>query len=354
MTTSTTHRRPSQTRPRLTTRVLATWWGRTSAAVLTAGALAGAIASIANLLPWGGPDLVDQAQLTSVSVVRVPVPLGEYEARTELVPRALGAAADGAPGVVLVSAQQTLPPDATGRRTGAQDSGDLVEDRPPTATETGAPVERSGTPSPSPAPTTGTPPLDETASPAPAPSVPAVRTELSQLERQRVTAEVLPRLEEAAPDYDLHLPEPSRIQAGFPTLALVEAASVDEEGNPLPPDEAARRVVEVLGETRTQPQEGKQEPLGVLLDVNCDLQGLRGRPVVLTWEIFQAGGSAPLLGEWLRTTPAYRLRPTTEHDSASVDLWVPLPKEPGPYVVRLSLALDGGPTLHSAISEPFD
>ena len=173
--------------------------------------------------------------------------------------------------------------------------------------------------------------------------------------RQRAVDEVVPAIEDRVPDVELYLPDgPTDVPTTrLPTLSLVEAASVDDEGNPLPPAEAARRVVEVLGETRTQPLGDKVEPVGTLFSINCELRGLRGSQVLLTWEIYPREGGAPLLDGWLRRTPAYTLQPTTDHDTASVDLWVPLPKEPGTYVVRVALSVEGGGTLHSQVSEPF-
>jgi hypothetical protein len=37
---------------------------------------------------------------------------------------------------------------------------------------------------------------------------------------------------------------------------------------------------------------------------------------------------------------AYRLTPGTDHDSASLDMWVPLPKAKGRYTIELIMALE--------------
>ncbi|GLY37560.1 hypothetical protein Amsp01_035840 [Amycolatopsis sp. NBRC 101858] len=63
-------------------------------------------------------------------------------------------------------------------------------------------------------------------------------------------------------------------------------------------------------------------------------------------------GKVRLHGDWLNTNLAYELRPSTDHDTTSVDLWVPLPKESGEYKVHVDLTLDGR-NVASAESPPF-
>ncbi|HEX7462861.1 MAG TPA: hypothetical protein VF317_11880, partial [Dermatophilaceae bacterium] len=82
----------------------------------------------------------------------------------------------------------------------------------------------------------------------------------------------------------------------------------DQSANPVSTDVAAERIANLLRETRTRPVAGrKKEPLGVLLTANVELVGLRGQAVLVTWRIYQAGGTTALFGKWLGTTAAYRL-----------------------------------------------
>ena len=83
-----------------------------------------------------------------------------------------------------------------------------------------------------------------------------------------------------------------------------------------------------------------------------ELEGLKGQPVFLSWEIFQTGSQTNLYGKWLSGFAAYRLQATTEDDTGSLDVWIPLPEAPGPYFIRLSLASDGA-RLASMDSSPF-
>jgi hypothetical protein len=71
-----------------------------------------------------------------------------------------------------------------------------------------------------------------------------------------------------------------------------------------------------------------------------DLQGLRGQHLLLFWRLFPADGTRPLPHGWWKTTVAYRLTPGTDHDSASLDMWVPVPKAKGPYTINLIMALE--------------
>jgi hypothetical protein len=120
-------------------------------------------------------------------------------------------------------------------------------------------------------------------------------------------------------------------------------------------EEAAERLVELFGEVRTTADQsgGNSEPLGAVVTANVELVGLRGEPVLLSWSIWQVGGTERLYGQWLTTNPAYQLTATRERDTTAVNLWIPLPTAPGPYLVRLDLMLGGSP-LTSEDTHPFD
>jgi hypothetical protein len=143
--------------------------------------------------------------------------------------------------------------------------------------------------------------------------------------------------------------------------------SLTTEGEPVPPDVAAERIVQLLGQTRTvdtpvERPDGtsgpkkpavRTEPVGVVVRADLEISGLRGQPVLLAWQVWQEGGRTRLFGRWLKDSLAYRLTPTSESDSGSVQLWVPLPKEHGRYYVRLELRYKGNP-LASGDSAIFD
>jgi hypothetical protein len=95
------------------------------------------------------------------------------------------------------------------------------------------------------------------------------------------------------------------------------------------------------------------EPLGVVVIADVELVGLRGKPVTLSWSMWQTGGDVRLHGDWLNNNLAYRLKAVTDHDTVTIDLWVPLPRPPGPYLVQVDINAESA-RLASAHSEPFD
>jgi hypothetical protein len=96
----------------------------------------------------------------------------------------------------------------------------------------------------------------------------------------------------------------------------------------------------------------KSQPVGELISVDVELAGLQGQSVFLSWSIFPENGSS-LSGNWNSTFVAYRLVATTNDDTGSLEIWVPLPKQHEPYFVHLTLTT-GGASLASMDSGPFD
>lgn len=68
--------------------------------------------------------------------------------------------------------------------------------------------------------------------------------------------------------------------------------------------------------------------------------------------MFGYGGSTQLHGEWLDENLAYRIEARTDHDTATVDPWIPLPPDPGPYIGEVRVA-HAGSGLASAQTGPF-
>ena len=118
---------------------------------------------------------------------------------------------------------------------------------------------------------------------------------------------------------------------------------VDDEGRPLPPAVAAAKLAARLTTGRSAPSQDKSaklDPVGALVTVNIELGGLRSQSLLLFWRLFPTNGTLPLPKGWWKTTVAYRLTPGTDQDSASLDMWVPLPKARGSYTVDMILALE--------------
>jgi hypothetical protein len=96
----------------------------------------------------------------------------------------------------------------------------------------------------------------------------------------------------------------------------------------------------------------KRQPLGELISVNVELAGLQGQPVYLSWSIFQQSGPSHLSEKWLGNFVAYRLEATTNDDTGTLEIWIPLPKHRGPYFIQLTLSTSGA-SLASRKSVPF-
>lgn len=145
------------------------------------------------------------------------------------------------------------------------------------------------------------------------------------------------------------------------TALVLTDGPVDSHGVPESAAAAAETLVRILGQTRTVSAESsgpghaqvdKRDPLGELVSVNLELIGLRSQPVFLSWSIFQVGGHDNLFGKWLGDFVAERLEATTNDDTGTVEMWIPLPRLTGHYFIRLSLTTDGA-SLASTDSDPF-
>jgi hypothetical protein len=138
-------------------------------------------------------------------------------------------------------------------------------------------------------------------------------------------------------------------------LALLTFSPTDSAGKPTTSAAAAKRQIATLKKLRTTRVKGhrKPQPVGVVVVANIDLSGLRGKPVLLSWSMWRSGGGQRLYGDWLNQQLAYRIEATSDHDTASVDFWIPLPRSKGPYFVQSQLAI-GGTTLASSDSRSFD
>lgn len=303
------------------------WWNGVTKAVLGAGALASAVAAMVSL--WPDPDEADSAKLAAVRITS-EVPFSEY--RQRLVSShatgddSVGARPWGATAyrpVVHRTDQAAPATEAPGE--------DITEAPPEDATE---PPSMPTSPSAYLPPTSGppaAPPSPESESDAPA----VITTPVAPgRPLQGIVAEACQGLNMRESD----CAEPMTV------LAAV--------GNPpAPRGEAVQHLVELVKQARKAPT-GQSEPLGVVVAVDVELTGLRNEPVRLSWSMWQRGGAHRLHGEWLNTNLAYHLTATSNRDTASLDFWIPLPPEPGPYFIRSILTSDGN-TIASIDSEPF-
>jgi hypothetical protein len=370
------------------------WWNRATATILTLGALAGAIGAILALRP--SPDPEDSARFTAVRVTS-QVPLSEYRQRSAtMVPQASGhsqgrqhdrgalapvaelaqASADKRSSPVgPYAAVRHLQPDPTTNSPTDPATDTSAQESPSSDTTASTSTDTSSTDTSS----TDTSSTD-TSTPGP-PTTTGVGARSSsegfvvpstfQQEQFSAYAQEVLEFAEAqdsgrkpcevnsqtnSDDCIKLIPLSGSISKLIP---LIGSISLDPKGNPVAPAVAAQRVVELLRDARStgrEPQGGEEprrEPLGVVISADLELAGLRGKPVLLSWSMWQQDGRKRLYGNWLNRNLAYRLEATTDRDTTSLDLWVPLPKSPGPYFIRVNLAAAES-LLASADSQPFD
>lgn len=369
-------------------------WPRVRNRIIAWGALAGAIVAIfsvwttiANLLP--GPDPVHRASFTSVIAV-TPVRLSEHKGRVSAsrqsdMPRRNGSSVASATVTtnsgyrVVLTAQSEPAQDTPGNNEPAaaddETTGVAQSETGPTADEATSEVTGDDTRS---EPTTddtqsetGQPSGDQSVEPT-EPNGAAERsspsgevvvktdrfTDTSQIRELTADAVRQLRFNELCVTRDC----PSNLRVTM--QAFTAQMTVDPEGNDVPADQVADRLIEFFDQVRSVPTSvpaddaGQEslvmEPVGASVTANLELEGLRGRELRLFWTIFRTGGDGtPLFGRWLGDTPVYRIQPQNDLVSTSVRLWVPLPEAPGSYIVQLTLASDGSP-LAAGNSNPFE
>jgi hypothetical protein len=86
-----------------------------------------------------------------------------------------------------------------------------------------------------------------------------------------------------------------------------------------------------------------------------ELEGLRGETLVLYWRLSPTQEAAPLPAVWAQVTPACLMKPGSQLDSASVDIWIPLPDQIGPFVLDFIVGkLPEGIALTTNRTDSFD
>ena len=309
-------------------------WGRAWAALLTlkgavlsAGALAVAVAAIAALIPRTEPL---EVRFTSMQVSRALVPASQFratEASFAPGPRALGRWHGDQVRLVAQPALVTTSPASSG-------SGTVSDPPSESPTESPSLSEPSPTPSPSETPSlspSATPSGGLTDSPTPGPA----------WRPARHLADVLNRARDAGVKID---PAPPSV----PMRSMLRGQTVNADGTVVPPEEAVRRLVEVLSDVRKTPVSAKgqrkSEPLGVTVRANVQLEHAKGRSVRIFWELSDAadGQIQALSSTWLRGHAAYRVVATSDRDSGSFKIWVPVPVRKGDYLLTLYARTKGG------------
>jgi hypothetical protein len=160
--------------------------------------------------------------------------------------------------------------------------------------------------------------------------------------------EIVARVRKVCPSY-LPRSECTRFTTGWMANEIQGAETSGKS-----PARAARDVADVLKNARkTAHKSGRRrETLGVVVAVEVELRGLRGRPALIYWTMWPATGETSLPEQWQRQFLADRLTASSVRDTAATDFWVPLPKRHGRYFVEVTVVVDGA-VKASADSETF-
>ncbi len=300
----------------------ASWWARSKAWIIGAGALAAAGLAVLSLgdrlFP---PDLEDVARIESVDLIG-QTSLKEFARKGFGVEFPLGPAPAAAPGEAAVFA--------------------AVESAQPMASAVATPSDEPGDPS-----TPGSPSTDEPIPPTTQPpTMPPTSPEVTS--------------PPAAEDLKLWTPPDAYLQTmlsdpvieayGFTenevkTTYFVAVEPSGAEGEELAPEEAVARVAAALDAVETTTDDtGAFDPVGWTVAVNLTLEGLADVPLLLSWSL--DGVDVP--EEWAAEKVTYRVVAGTPRDVGSAEIWVPQLKTAGEYNVnvKLKLASDGATIAH--------
>jgi hypothetical protein len=104
-------------------------------------------------------------------------------------------------------------------------------------------------------------------------------------------------------------------------------------------DARARAVLRALRHTRSTSKGpgGRRKPEGVEVSFVVMLEGGPGRRADVRWSLRRARGEGRLPYSWLYNHRVLELKGQAATDSASADFWVPLPKDQGPYKLRIAV-----------------
>lgn len=317
------------------------WYQQARVVIVGAGALAAAVLSVVTLVRVLLPaDEADVGVITSAEVVRVQT-LGDFAAsipglELPLTPSE-AAGLDLLDRTQLVADSRLLPTaNPLERRPAATPTVTPRTTPAPTATPS-PPAQRVPEPSPT-AERTAT--SDPIAPPTPG-ETPEGFEDQDLLRLARVWPPPDEFLVELAGDPDLAelIDEPSDLRTVSMHAVMdvrVDPTSGGSTDTLVSAEQVAKALVAALSEVESQARaDGGVDPLGWVVAVNVDVQGLAGVPLLLTWSLDSVDTEVPMC--WAADTIAYRLTATTPHDTGSVEVWVPDLASPSAYNVNLKL-----------------
>lgn len=338
------------------------WWNRVTKTIITLGAVAAAVAALIALWPSRGHDHEDRAIFRSVQVTagvplnefvqRIPASGGEHSVRTarsSLIPLVNSfarsdLAVTGATSVPPSQGQSPLPeePSSPGP---SEPSAQPCTSQSCILTGTGV----SGTPTGTATGSLSIPPSVATDRPGLAnaavnPYVPPGWSAQGWSVRRDASLKELSRLAVGADRWRFRCP-PSTVSADcdvpLRTVLVTSVTNSGPGGTVVSPAQAARNLVHVFahGRTITDSVNRVRHPVGVVVTIRVELDGLRGKHVALQWQLWPVDGKSALFAPWLSPRSGPVFTATTDADGAGYSFWIPLPKQRGLYAIHLALLL---------------
>jgi hypothetical protein len=143
---------------------------------------------------------------------------------------------------------------------------------------------------------------------------------------------------------------PTNESCGLRSLLLQLGASGD-----ISTEQVARQLIRVFKGTRTQASldhPGKRELVGVMVDFDISMTGFRNKTIDVRWSLFGARGKR-VPRPWLRKQLALQLKGEADDDSGTGGFWVPIPKNQGPFFIRITVYNDRGGLIAFADTRRF-
>jgi hypothetical protein len=103
------------------------------------------------------------------------------------------------------------------------------------------------------------------------------------------------------------------------------------------PVKAAREVATAFANSRGRVIDNKLYPSGVAVNYTIDLTGWADREARLEWSLWSQTEGRPLPRPWLRNVITKEIKPKVDNGSFAGQFWIPAPPRRGDYVVHLTV-----------------
>jgi hypothetical protein len=107
-------------------------------------------------------------------------------------------------------------------------------------------------------------------------------------------------------------------------------------------------------ERRVRGSASRREFVGVTVNFNITMTGLRGDTADVRWSLHRARRDASLPSAWRDSRSVFLPHSAATKDTGSGQFWVPLPREKGPFFIRIEVYSEAGGRLDYADTRRFN